>query len=1489
MFEKKVHYKMYKAGKTWVFAAITTVAVSLSLTTTALADENNTAKTQDASTVETTTQQGSEVTDQAVKLGTSAQTADQQTKADTQNSETTETKEVTNTNENEVATAENSQNNTKSDTTNTADAQNTVTETTQAVTQDTTSKTTAAAQTTDTQAQADATSAETALKATATDTTTTADQTPAYTQVQENDHWYLKDASGNYLTGFQEIKDQNKTVYYDPTNYQMQYGQQNIDGHWYLFNDVTGAMQTGIQFIKDQNKLVYYNDQGQMQYGVIDVKNKKYQANNVTGAIIGKGQQNIDDSWYLFDNNGNVLTGFVDIKDQNKTVYYSPETAKMQYGQQNINGHWYNFDTFNGAMKTGFVDIKDQNKTVYYNNQGQMQYGQQNINRHWYNFDKVTGKMATGLQFIQDQSKLVYYANNGQMQYGTVNIGGRNYTTDKITGAIVARGQQNIDGSWYLFGNNGNVLTGFQDIKDQNKRVYYSKETAKMQYGQQNIDNNWYYFDTYNGAMKTGFVDIKDQNKTVYYATNGQMQYGQQNVNGHWYNFDKVTGAMKTGFVNIADQNKTVYYANNGQMQYGWQDINDHKYYFDTYNGAMFTGSHYIDGKSYTFDYQGQLLTMTLQEYREKLAKQLADEIKDKTGQNIDYDWNNQNDKYLAFSLHDVAQLVARNNLVATSEAVQTNMKNNALFDGKADIVWTKSYASEDLAKDLNEAVKDFMQSYTPSADLSKTALGVGAKETENGINVSVVVFTLGNNETPDKQQATSNVTAKVSDVYSAPGVNAQAKDGLKPGDTIQNADISQALNLDEKLLSGVKGQKISEQDLKMIFSSLPGNTTGIEGSKEYTGTDGNPYHYVFWLNDKENGQSVGKQEAFLAANKDAVYGGPIYVSYSATLTWGKPVANKPANTTSGIPTSQMTQEQIDLAYKTGTNTGLRYDKVSVKPIQGMTEDMIRGVDIGSYQSLINAGVKFYDFNGNEAPIYKVLADAGVNWIRLRVWNDPYDANNNTYAGGDTSEYNVVKMATDASKYGLKVLLDFHYSDFWADPAKQPLPKAWSDQSGDSLAQSVYNYTSKVLGDLKANGVDVGMVQIGNEITNGVFGIYSNRDRGESYYNIWGNKDKAALISKYLSAGSKAVRDTLPNAKVAIQLETPNVPKYRNIMTALRDNGVDYDILGTSYYPFWSTHDGNGWYKDFDMGWGANTPKSLEGVEMMARDEFNKPVVVLETGWINNVRDSDGTGNSIGADSEIQAYSHDPQGQVDALSDMYKALVAQAGLGSFWWEPAWIPVKAGWENWQFNKDASDKYGTGWASKYAVGYAPDSVMYYNGQPTWGGSTWDNVALFDDQGHPLQSLMMYKGFLEGYESPASLTNATSPLTFKITQVWNAQNVELQDALKVGDTLNADAMKNAITDEGKALLTGGKDVAFSQETLEKIGSTLGGLQVALEGNETYYAPNGDAYHYTYWLSEGKTAEQKAWNFANDNKNAVYGAPLVVNVEATVTWGQA
>lgn len=401
--------------------------------------------------------------------------------------------------------------------------------------------------------------------------------------------------------------------------------------------------------------------------------------------------------------------------------------------------------------------------------------------------------------------------------------------------------------------------------------------------------------------------------------------------------------------------------------------------------------------------------------------------------------------------------------------------------------------------------------------------------------------------------------------------------------------------------------------------------------------------------------------------------------------------------------------------YEYGDDTGLKEQRVTFHKISNMSESTIRGVDIGSYIALKNAGVKYYDYDGKEQPLMKILKDNGVNYIRLRIWNDPYNEKGETYGGGDCTVENGLKIGEEATKYGMKVLVDFHYSDFWADPAKQILPKAWQKDANnaDKMCENIYSFT-------KDAGVNVGMVQVGNEITKGMAGIH-NADNSKS---VWKNEAQYTILDRYLNAGSKAVREVTPEALVTLHLESPNRSAYSAIMDAWDKGNVDYDVLGSSYYPFW---------------W--NTTNMLNDVETLAK-ERGKLFAVMETSWVNSYEDADGTPNSIGASYNLHQYEIGPQGQVDELTDMYKTLTSHDnGLGGFYWEPAWIPVKAGWTNWQYNKEAADKYGTGWASKGAVGYAPDNEMYYDGQPSWGGSSWDNQGLFDIQGNALHSLRFY----------------------------------------------------------------------------------------------------------------------------------------------------
>lgn len=124
-----------------------------------------------------------------------------------------------------------------------------------------------------------------------------------------------------------------------------------------------------------------------------------------------------------------------------------------------------------------------------------------------------------------------------------------------------------------------------------------------------------------------------------------------------------------------------------------------------------------------------------------------------------------------------------------------------------------------------------------------------------------------------------------------------------------------------------------------------------------------------------------------------------------------------------------------------------------------LPEDFILGMDASCVPSLENSGVKYYDHNGTEKDVYQILSENGINYIRVRIWNDPYDANGNGYGGGNCDLANAIAIGQRATKYGLKLLVNFHYSDFWADPGKQAVPKAWKGLDIDAKSEALYTYT----------------------------------------------------------------------------------------------------------------------------------------------------------------------------------------------------------------------------------------------------------------------------------------------------------------------------------------------------------------------------------------------------------------------------------------------
>ena len=238
---------------------------------------------------------------------------------------------------------------------------------------------------------------------------------------------------------------------------------------------------------------------------------------------------------------------------------------------------------------------------------------------------------------------------------------------------------------------------------------------------------------------------------------------------------------------------------------------------------------------------------------------------------------------------------------------------------------------------------------------------------------------------------------------------------------------------------------------------------------------------------------------------------------------------------------------------------------IYVEKNSAVDDDFITGMDVSSYLSVVNSGASFYDFDGNQLDnqgFFNLLKASGVNYIRVRVWNNPYDSAGNGYGGGNNDLEKAKEIGRYATNAGMKVLVDFHYSDFWADPAKQQAPKAWANMSVSEKETAVYNYTKESLQSLKDAGVDVGMVQIGNETTGGICGEYD-----------WEN------MSKLFSSGAKAVREISQDILVAIHFTNPEKSgAYANYASQLNTYGVDYDVFASSYAGEYDAEDAGKWY-----------------------------------------------------------------------------------------------------------------------------------------------------------------------------------------------------------------------------------------------------------------------------------------------------------------------
>lgn len=447
---------------------------------------------------------------------------------------------------------------------------------------------------------------------------------------------------------------------------------------------------------------------------------------------------------------------------------------------------------------------------------------------------------------------------------------------------------------------------------------------------------------------------------------------------------------------------------------------------------------------------------------------------------------------------------------------------------------------------------------------------------------------------------------------------------------------------------------------------------------------------------------------------------------------------------------------------------GATSDSLYVEKVENLPEDFIMGMDASSVPSLEAGGVKYYDFDGTETDVFKVLAQNGINYIRVRVWVDPFDADGNGYGGGNCDINTALEIGKRATKYGMKLLVNFHYSDFWADPSKQQCPKAWKDMAINDKANALYKYTKNSLKLLKQAGVNVGMVQIGNE-TNG------GHICGET---TWEN-------ACYLfSAGSQAVRKIFPEALVAVHFANPEkTSNYKNYSWNLDKYGVDYDVFATSYYPYWH-------------GSLENLSETLSYIAT----KYNKKVMVAEISYAYTPNDTDFYGNTISDAEPIQPYAMTVQGQANAIREVVNTINnTTGGIGVFYWEGTWI--SAGGANYEENQELWYKYGSGWASPYAAEYDPDDAGKYP-----GGCAVDNQAMFDANGKPLESLKIFTLVREGTNvenKPDSVELATASATLgdKIQLPTQVQAIYSNNERKSIDVTWNEIDEAAIMSQGAA----------------------------------------------------------------------------------------
>ncbi|MEU3527707.1 arabinogalactan endo-1,4-beta-galactosidase [Streptomyces sp. NPDC038707] len=361
----------------------------------------------------------------------------------------------------------------------------------------------------------------------------------------------------------------------------------------------------------------------------------------------------------------------------------------------------------------------------------------------------------------------------------------------------------------------------------------------------------------------------------------------------------------------------------------------------------------------------------------------------------------------------------------------------------------------------------------------------------------------------------------------------------------------------------------------------------------------------------------------------------------------------------------KVSNNQCTISVNSDANAGnwINVDDLTFTP--GTTGTSIHGADISSLAKSEAKGGVYRTGPGTAGDALPILTSYGMNYARLKVWVNPAD--------GFNDKAHVLAMAKRVKAQGMKLLVDFHYSDTWADPGAQKKPAAWSGHTYSQLKTDVYTHTYDVLNALKAQGTTADMVQVGNEINGGM---------------LWseGSTDNWTQLAGLLNSGYSAVKAVNPSTLVALHLakggDKAGTEWWFDNAVA---QGVKFDVIGLSYYGYW-----HGALSDFQT--------TLDD----AAARYGKPVFVAETAYPFRLDSDDALTNQIDTTGElVPGYPATVAGQTKWMNDVtsiVEAVPNGRGLGVFYWEATWTAVPGnGWDP----ADAGS--GNGWENQALFGY------------------------------------------------------------------------------------------------------------------------------------------------------------------------------------------